>query len=239
MTKIAMTKELLMSRGMAEVVAGRVLAAMLLAPTLMAAADNKYVVRGFIALDDDWDDGATGVPENLAAFLAESSGDVSIVINSDGGNYAAGLEMRQMLVDHPGEVSVKIITACSAAALLATGGNKIAIAEGGLVMIHPPMTLAMGTAADMRATAERLDVVEKSMIPLFAKRMEMTTSAVKTKIEQGDWWMSAEDAVEAKFCDEVLVAEKEPVNNVLADAGLAMRRGRAQMSLRNRLVLSR
>lgn len=82
--------------------------------------------------------------------LQKHSGDVTVFINSPGGDVFAASQIYTMLRNHPGKVTVKIDgIAASAASVVAMAGEETLISPTGMLMCHNPMTCAMGNKADM------------------------------------------------------------------------------------------
>ena len=95
------------------------------------------------------------------------SGDITIWINSPGGNCVAAAQIYNMLMDYKGNVTVKIDgIAASAASVIAMAGNKVLMSPVSMLMIHNPMTVAMGDSAEMQKAIEMLSEV-LSLIHIF------------------------------------------------------------------------
>lgn len=96
--------------------------------------------------------------------------------------------------------------AASAAAdiFLAAKKERRYMAKNGKLMIHAPSTYAYGTAKALRDAADMLDVFEDGAIAQMASDTGMTEEDVKATYYDGaDHWLSARQAVEAKFITAV------------------------------------
>ena len=83
------------------------------------------------------------------------SGDITVWINSPGGDCVAAAQIYNMLMDYPHNVTVKIDgIAASAASVIAMAGTKVLVSPVSMMMIHNPMTVAMGDTAEMQKAIE-------------------------------------------------------------------------------------
>lgn len=107
------------------------------------------------------------------------SGDITIWINSPGGNCVAAAQIYNMLMDYKGNVTVKIDgIAASAASVIAMAGNKVLMSPVSMLMIHNPMTVAMGDSAEMQKAIEMLSEVKESIMNAY----EIKTGMSRAKI---------------------------------------------------------
>lgn len=149
-----------------------------------------------------------------AAFRKElfaSEGDITLWINSNGGDCFAASQIYTMLMDYRGEVTVKICgMAASAASVIAMSGTKVLMSPTALMLIHNPWTIAIGDKGDMERAGALLDEVKESIINAY----EIKTGLPRTKISHlmnDETPMSVHTAIALGFCDGVL-ASKEPAN---------------------------
>ena len=105
-------------------------------------------LEGPIDEDSIWGDEIT--PKAFREELEAEDGDVTVWVNSPGGNVFAAAEIYTMLKDYGGSVTVKIASiAASAASVVAMAGAQVQMSPTALLMIHDPSTIAMGNAKDM------------------------------------------------------------------------------------------
>ena len=124
-------------------------------------AERVLEIYGTIAEDSWFDDDVT--PEEFRSELFAGTGDVVIWINSPGGDCIAASQIYAMLMDYPGNVTVKIDgIAASAASVIAMAGTRVLMAPTALMMIHNPATGAFGDHTDMQKAIEMLDEVKES-----------------------------------------------------------------------------
>ena len=92
-------------------------------------------LEGPIDEDSIWGDEIT--PQAFREELNAEEGDVTVWINSPGGNVFAAAEIYTMLKDYSGTVSVKIASiAASAASVVAMAGTQVLMSPTALLMIH-------------------------------------------------------------------------------------------------------
>lgn len=125
--------------------------------------DRELHLDGVIAestwLNDDVN------PALFKEELNEGTGPISVWINSVGGDCIAAAQIYNMLVEYPGEVTVKIDgIAASAASVIAMAGDTVLMSPVSTMMIHNPATLAIGDHTDMEKAIDMLGAVKDSII---------------------------------------------------------------------------
>ena len=132
------------------------------------------------------------------------SGNITVWINSPGGDCVAAAQIYNMLMDYKGDVTVKIDgIAASAASVIAMAGTKVLISPVGMMMIHNPATIAWGDTAEMQKAIEMLASVKDSIINAY----EIKTGLSRAKLSHlmdAETWMDAHKAVELGFADGIL-----------------------------------
>ena len=166
-------------------------------------------IYGTIAEESWFEDDVT--PQMFRDELFAGKGPVVIWLNSPGGDCIAASQIYSMLMDYPGDVTIKIDgIAASAASVIAMAGTTVLMAPTALMMIHNPMTMAFGDYGDMQRAMEMLDEVKESIINAY----EIRTSLSRAKLSHlmdSETWMNANKAIELGFADEILEDEKKQV----------------------------
>jgi len=140
--------------------------------------------------------------------LNAGSGDITVWINSPGGDCVAASQIYSMLMDYKGNVTVKIDgIAASAASVIAMAGTKVLMAPTALMMIHNPMTAAFGDHEDMQKAIEMLNEVKESIINAYEIRTNLSRAKL-SHLMSSETWMNAKKAIELGFADEILTDEK-------------------------------
>lgn len=170
----------------------------------MAPGDVGVVqVGGYITTDAfSTDAGAQTTPAILRKQLDDIKGAkaLEVHINSPGGEVFSAIEMRQALLKHPAaKKTVYIDGLCaSAATLLACIDAPIVMAEGSYIMIHNPMSLAMGDYREMRAQADVLKSMADQFACIYAKATNQMPAYIN-ELMDAETWLTPEDAMSLGF----------------------------------------
>ena len=149
-------------------------------------------------------------PQLFKGELLAGKGDVTVWIHSPGGDVFAAAQIYNMLMDYPGNVTVKIDgLAASAASVIAMAGGDVYMSPVSMLMIHNPSTVAIGDSEEMLRAKDLLDEVKESIINAY----ELKTGLSRAKISHlmdAESWMNARKAIELGFADKLLFAEGDP-----------------------------
>ena len=160
-----------------------------------------------IAEESWFDDDVT--PQLFKDELMSGSGNITVWINSPGGDCVAAAQIYNMLMDYKGDVTVKIDgIAASAASVIAMAGTKVLVSPVSMLMIHNPMTAAFGNSEEMQKAIEMLSSVKDSIINAY----EIKTGLSRAKLSHlmdAETWMDANKAVELGFADEIMQRSTE------------------------------
>ena len=172
------------------------------AQTETTPAERILYLNGTIAEESWFDDDVT--PQLFKDELMAGSGDITVWINSPGGDCVAAAQIYNMLMDYKGNVTVKIDgIAASAASVIAMAGTKVLMSPVSMMMIHNPMTVAFGDSGEMLKAIEMLGSVKDSIVNAY----EIKTGLSRAKLSHlmdAETWMDAHKAVELGFADEVI-----------------------------------
>jgi ATP-dependent Clp protease protease subunit len=153
--------------------------------------------------DETWY-GDEVTPELFRRELVSGNGDITVWINSPGGDVFAAAQIYNMLMDYKGNVTVKVdALAASAASVIAMAGTTVQMSPVAMMMIHNPMTVAIGDSEEMKKAGAMLDEVKESIMNAY----EIKTGLNRTKISHlmdAESWFNARKAVELGFADEIL-----------------------------------
>ena len=136
----------------------------------------------------------------------DDKADISLYINSPGGEVSAGLAIYDtMQLIKPNVATICTGMAASMAAILLCAGTKgkRSILPHAKVMIHQPMGGAQGQASDIIIAARQIETVRGELCDILSKH----TGNERQKIEQDmdrDFWMRAVDAKEYGVVDRIL-----------------------------------
>lgn len=170
--------------------------------TQTQSQERILFLNGTIAEESWFDDEVT--PALFKDELNSAEGDITVWINSPGGDCVAAAQIYNMLMNYKGNVTVKIDgIAASAASVIAMAGNKVIVSPVSMIMIHNPATIAAGDTAEMQKAIAMLDEVKESIINAY----EIKTGLSRAKLSHlmdAETWMDANSAIEMGFADEIM-----------------------------------
>ena len=142
--------------------------------------------------------------------LSKVSGDLTVWLNSPGGDVFAASQIYTMLRNHKGKVTVKIDgIAASAASVVAMAGDETLIAPTGMLMIHNPSTVAFGNKEAMQKAIELLDEVKESIINAYEEKSGLSRSKIARMMDDKTW-LNAKKAQSLGLVDGILFASGQP-----------------------------
>ena len=172
------------------------------APTETEPEQRILTLNGTIAEESWFDDDIT--PQLFREELNAGSGDITVWINSPGGDCVAAAQIYNMLMDYRGSVTVKIDgIAASAASVIAMAGTRVLVSPVSMLMIRNPATTAMSDAAEMQKAIAMLDEVKESIINAYEIKTGMSRAKL-SHLMDAETWMDAHTAVDLGFADEIM-----------------------------------
>lgn len=173
--------------------------------TEVEVTERVLSLNGTIAEDSWFDDDVT--PAQFKDELNAGDGDITVWINSPGGDCVAAAQIYNMLAEYPGRVTVKIDgLAASAASVIAMAGNEVCMSPVSMMMIHNPATIAWGDHGDMQKAMELLDSVKESIINAYVLKTGQSRAKL-SHLMDAETWMDANKAVELGFADSILFTD--------------------------------
>jgi len=154
--------------------------------------------------------GAHGI--TAKGFLEDLKGlkgkDVVVHINSTGGDVFQGQAIYTALKNYSGKVTVKIEgLAASMATIIALAADRVEMTSNSLFMIHSPMSSVFGNKATMRKQVNALEKVETTMLSVYKAKTNISEEEIEQMMAR-ETWLSAHEALELGFVDEVLGSVK-------------------------------
>ncbi|HLT25877.1 MAG TPA: head maturation protease, ClpP-related, partial [Zeimonas sp.] len=164
-------------------------------------ADRSISIYDVIGYDYWTGDGVTA--KRIAGALRSlGKGPVTVNVNSPGGDLFEGLAIYNLLREHEGEVTVKVLgLAASAASMIAMAGDTIQIARAGFFMVHNAWVIAMGNRHDLREIGDWLEPFDAAMADIYVARTGQEAEAV-AKLMDAESWIGGSAAIEQGFADE-------------------------------------
>lgn len=144
--------------------------------------------------------------ETFVQTLKGMTGDVTVRINSPGGDVFGGKAMAQAIRDYPGAVTAHVDGyAASAATFITSAADRTVVSPGGMLMIHKAWSIALGNSDDFMATAALLEKIDGTIADAYS------AAATKRGIEPGDFagmmeaetWLTGEEAIAIGLADGI------------------------------------
>ena len=189
--------------------------------------DGVLDIDGEIVAEPGWFTGPDACVASDFRKALKGVKNVTVHINSPGGDVIAGAEIYSALREHSlnGEGSVTVIVtgiAASAASIIAMAGDRILMHPVAYMMIHNPWTVAMGDAKELRKAAKVLDVIAEGLVTTYQAR----TGKDKEELEKmlaNETWMSAATCVEEGFADEIYGAGSNAAASAVRPTMMSMK----------------
>jgi ATP-dependent protease ClpP protease subunit len=170
-------------------------------------ADRTISIYDAIGYDYWTGEGVTA-KRIAGALRGMGAGPVTVNVNSPGGDMFEGLAIYNLLREHDGEVTVKVLgLAASAASIIAMAGDKVQIARSGFLMIHNSWVMAVGNRHDLVEVAEMLKSFDDAMASIYAARTGQEVKAM-AKLMDAEAWIGGQAAIDDGFADDFLPSDQ-------------------------------
>ncbi len=165
----------------------------------------ELLLYGEISEVSWWGDEVT--PKAFAEDLKELKGkDLTVCINSGGGDVFAAQAIYTQLKNYPGSVKVRIDGLCaSAATIIACAGKAVSMPLNALYMIHNPAVGLLGyyDSSELKKMAGQAEVIKQTIVEVYKERTNLSENKLNSMMNK-ETWFSASEAKEYGFVDEVL-----------------------------------
>ena len=148
-------------------------------------------------------------PNQFREELNSCDGDISVWINSPGGDVFAATEIYEMLRSYQGKVTVQIYLAASAASIVAMAGDVVEISPLGQIFLHDPETEAAGNVGEFNATIQMLSEIKEGIITAYETKTHLPREQISELMSAASW-LNAKKAVELGFADKIIGEENNP-----------------------------
>jgi ATP-dependent Clp protease protease subunit len=179
-------------------------------PSIQAAAsDDDATISIFDPIGyDSWSGDGVTAKRIGAALRNIGERDVVVRVNSPGGDMFEGLAIYNLLREHKGRVTVKVLgLAASAASVIAMAADEVQVARAGFLMIHNAWVMAVGNRNDLRDVADTLQTFDTAMADIYAARTGDSIEALQ-KLMDKETWIGGSAAIEQGFADSLLPADE-------------------------------
>ncbi|MCM1295487.1 MAG: Clp protease ClpP [Muribaculaceae bacterium] len=175
----------------------------------------ELLLYGDIADSTWWGDEAT--PKQFAEDLAAAGtvSEITVRINSGGGDVFAAQAIGNQLEQHPATVTAKIDGLCaSAATIVACHCNRVVAANDATYMVHPVKMGLYGyiDATQMQQYMDAIKALRENIVSLYAKKTGREKDEVAGWMDATSWW-TAQQAKDNGFVDELVDEEATTVEN--------------------------
>ena len=179
-------------------------------------------INGTIAEESWFDDDVT--PKLFRQELFAGEGDITLWINSPGGDCVAAAQIYNMLMEYKGSITVKVDgIAASAASVIAMAGTEVLMSPVSMLMIHNPFTVAIGDTEEIQKAIDMLSEVKESIINAYERKTGLSRAKL-SHLMDAETWMNAGKAIELGFCDGMLYGDDEAQNGGASLNGFAFSR---------------
>lgn len=168
-------------------------------PEVRAADSGEASISIYDSIGANWD--GSGVTAKLVGAVLRNIGakDVTVNINSPGGDFFEGVAIYNLLREHKAKVTVRVMgLAASAASVIAMAGDEILMGDGAFLMIHNAWAVAIGNRHDMADAAQRLAPFDAAMAGVYASRAGISEAEAATLMDK-ETWIGAAQAVDDGF----------------------------------------
>lgn len=173
-----------------------------------AASEDDNTISILDPIGEDWYGNGVTSKRVSAALRAIGKKDVTVSINSPGGDYFEGLAIYNLLRDHPAKVTVKIVgIAASAASVISMAADEVQIARAGFIMIHNTWVVGAGDRHALRDIADWLEPFDMTAIDIYAARTGLDDKDIAGMLDR-ETWIGGADAVDKGFADSLLSADE-------------------------------
>lgn len=168
-------------------------------PAIRAASSEDATISVYDTIGWSWEGEGVTAKRISAALRAIGGRDVTVNINSPGGDFFEGVAIYNLLRAHPHKVTVQVMgLAASAASVIAMAGDEILMGDGSFLMIHNAWAIAIGNRHDMITASEQLTPFDAAMADVYAARSGMTSIQTAALMDK-ETWINATQAVEDGF----------------------------------------
>jgi len=175
---------------------------------IKAAKSDENSISVFDVIGADWYGEGVTASRIAGALRAIGGADVTVNINSPGGDMFEGLAIYNLLREYEGKVTVKVLgLAASAASIIAMAGDEVQIGRGAFLMIHNCWVYAMGNRHDLAQIAADMEPFDKAMNDIYGAKTGLNAETIEAMMN-AETYIGGSDAVEKGFADRLLSADE-------------------------------
>lgn len=173
---------------------------------------SRLMMDRIIFLGVPIDDDVANIIQAQLLFLAsnDGAGDISLYINTPGGQVSSGLGIYDtMQIIEPDVATICTGMAASIGSVLLCAGapGKRSALKHSRVMIHQPLGGARGQASDILIAAQEIEKTKKELYSIIAEHSGQPLERIYADGDR-DFWMTSAEALEYGMIDEILTKKK-------------------------------
>lgn len=175
-------------------------------PALQASTETDNTISMLDVIGQDWWTGEGVTAKRISAALRSIGADNPVIVNlnSPGGDMFEGTAIYNLLREHRGHVTVKVLgMAASAASVVAMAADEIQIGRSSFFMIHNCWVAAAGNRHEFRDLSEWMEPFDAAMVDVYAARTGMPSADI-AKMMDRETWVGGSSAVDKGFADSLL-----------------------------------
>jgi len=174
---------------------------------ICAKSDNATITILDVIGEDYWTGGGVTAKRIEAALRSIGNKDITVDINSPGGDFFEGIAIYNLLRAHQAKVTVRVLgLAASAASVIAMAGDEVHIGKAAFLMVHNAWVVAAGNRHDLAAAAAMMEPFDEAMAGLYADRTGVDVKTAASWMD-GETWFNGLQAVDNGLADDFLPAD--------------------------------
>lgn len=166
------------------------------------AKEGVAVIRidGFIS---EWNNHASGFKMKLDQLIENGVADVTVYINSQGGDCFQANEIANEILRFKGVINAKLGAMCaSAGTYIASVCHHVTAVKNISYMFHKPMGRLEGNADQIEAELKLLKNLQNDYAETYSTKTKLPVAKINEMWIQ-DYWMNAEEAKRLGFVDQI------------------------------------
>ncbi|QJT71636.1 Clp protease [Psychrobacillus phage Spoks] len=166
-----------------------------------ATSTTEIIVYGDIG--DSWWGDSISAGDIDYALKDVKTDNITVRINSPGGDAFDGITIYNRLKDHPAKVKVIVDGwACSAASIIAMAADELVMNTGSMLMIHQASIGIYGNKDELVKEAELLGKLDSSIVDIYMTKSKVDRSEIEQMVKN-ETWFTAEEAIGIGFASSV------------------------------------
>ncbi len=173
---------------------------------------SRLMMDRIIFLGVPIDDDVANIIQAQLLFLAsnDSTRDISLYINTPGGQVSSGLgiyDTMQIIEPEVATICTGMAASMGSVLLCAGAPGRRSALKHSRIMIHQPIGGASGQASDILIAAQEIEKIRKELYSILS---EHTGQPIERIYADGDrdFWMNSQEALEYGMIDEILTKRK-------------------------------